>query len=298
VDDLGRVLERLQETLGPLEGGARPLLGGITNRNFRARFDGIEYVVRLPGKDTSLLGIDRRSERIASGVAARLGIGPPLAAAVGDCLVTRFIAGRALCGREPAERAEEIALALRSFHDSGVLLPARFAVDEVLENYSAIVREGGGELPAAYAEAAAAAVRIVEALPPVGVRPCHDDLLAANILRAEDDGRLMIVDWEYAGMGDPRFDLGNLSVNNDFEDVDDERLLAAYYGTPVSDASRAGLKLMRVASDAREAAWGVVQTVLSALEFDFDGYAREHFERLQSTLAGPDFGEWLAAAGG
>ena len=35
----------------------------------------------------------------------------------------------------------------------------------------------------------------------------------------------MIVDWEYAGMGDPWFDLGNLSVNNDFDEADDERLL-------------------------------------------------------------------------
>ena len=38
---------------------------------------------------------------------------------------------------------------------------------------------------------------------------------------------------------------------------------------------------MRVLSDAREAAWGVVQASVSELDFDFDGYAGEHFERLR-----------------
>src|SRR3974377_325701 len=113
--ELSRVLARLQAPLGPLEGEALPLEGGITNRNYRVRFDGADYVVRLPGKDTALLGIDRRSERIASEAAAGLGIAPPAAAALGDCLVTRFIDCRPLREREPARCAEEIARALRAF---------------------------------------------------------------------------------------------------------------------------------------------------------------------------------------
>ena len=50
---------------------------------------------------------------------------------------------------------------------------------------------------------------------------------------------MLIVDWEYAGMGHPCFDLGNLSVNNDFDEAADERLLRAYYGEPPTDAARA-----------------------------------------------------------
>ena len=60
--------------------------------------------------------------------------------------------------------------------------------------------------------------------------PCHNDLLTANLLH--DGERLRIVDWEYAGMGDRYFDLANLSINNGFEEADDERLLAAYFGSP------------------------------------------------------------------
>ena len=84
----------------------------------------------------------------------------------------------------------------------------------------------------------------------------------------------MIVDWEYAGMGDPRFDLGNLSINNDFDEAMNERLLSAYHGEPPVRRRRAALKLMRVLSDAREAAWGVVQGAVSELDFDFERLRR------------------------
>ena len=46
---------------------------------------------------------------------------------------------------------------------------------------------------------------------------------------------------------------------------------------------------MRFMSDFREAMWGVVQSVVSELDFDFDAYAAEHFERLQRTAAEPGF---------
>ena len=295
--DLEDVLERLQARVGPLEGEPSPLSGGITNRNFRVRLGGADYVVRLPGERSSLLGIDRTAERLASEAAARLGIGPAVLDGEDGCLVTAFIEGGPVAGREPAERAEELAGALRAFHRCGVRLPVDFTVGTLLEQYAATVSARGGELPRAYAFASSVAARIDAAVGSVERCPCHDDLLAANIIRAADEGRLMIVDWEYAGMGDPRFDLGNLAVNNDFDDADERRLLTAYHGAEPGDAQRAELKLMRVLSDAREAAWGVVQGVLSELEFDFDGYAGEHFERLRSAVAGPDFEEWLAAAG-
>ena len=76
----------------------------------------------------------------------------------------------------------------------------------------------------------------------------------------------------------------------------DERLLAAYQGRPPSDAARAALMLMRVLSDAREGAWAVVQGRVSALDFDFEGYGREHFERLQDAVEHEGFPRWLSSA--
>jgi thiamine kinase-like enzyme len=300
---LEEIVARLEPSLGALAGEPVPLSGGITNHNFRVTLGGDDYVVRVHGRDTELLGIDRGAERLASGLAAGMGIAPELIEALDDCLVTRFVACDAVGPREVAERVDELARALRAFHESTATLPARFWVPDLLDEYAARVRERGVRLPAAYGRAAAVAARIAAVLPLRDPRPCHNDLLAGNIIRARGndgeghEGQLLIVDWEYAGMGHPCFDLGNLSVNNDFDEADDERLLRAYHGEPPSDARRAALALMRIVSDAREAAWGVVQAEVSEVDFDFDRYARTHFERLDAAVEQPQLQEWLAAAG-
>ena len=297
VVELNDILQRLEATLGPLAGAPVPLQGGITNRNYRVRLGGQEYVVRLPGRRTELLGIDRGAERLACEAAAALGLAPPVAATPAEGLVTHFIQHHPLDSHQIADRVEELARSLRRFHDSHTVLPVGFSVPEVLERYGRIVLERAGTLPAPYGEARALCGRITAALPVQRQCPCHDDLLAANIICANEDGRMLIVDWEYAGMGSPFFDLGNLSVNNDFDDATEQRMLRAYLGGEPTAAQTAQLKLMRVLSDAREAAWGVVQGELSELEFDFSAYAADHFERLREAAAQPSFARWLAQAG-
>jgi thiamine kinase-like enzyme len=313
---LEEILARLQSTLGELAGEPQPLSGGITNHNFRVTLGGEDYVVRLHGRDTDLLGIDREAELIACGLAAELGIAPELVASFDDCLVTRFVACDPVVPHEVAAHVTQIARALRSFHDSPAKLPARFWVPELLEDYSEQVRVRGVRLPADYARAAAVASRIAAALPLRDPRPCHNDLLSTNIIRAHATGergdtnddhnagapaqgggrRVLIVDWEYAGMGHRYFDLGNLSVNNDFDEAADEQLLRAYHGRMATDSERAALALMRILSDAREAAWGVLQAEISELDFDFARYARVHFDRLNAAAEQPRVREWLTAA--
>jgi hypothetical protein len=51
---------------------------------------------------------------------------------------------------------------------------------------------------------------------------------------------------------------------------------------------------MRFMSDFREAMWGVVQATVSELDFDFAGYADDHFARLERTAAEPGFQVALA----
>jgi thiamine kinase-like enzyme len=296
VGELDDIVAQLEPVLGALEGDPQPLEGGITNRNFRARFGGSDYMIRRHGKDTSLLGIDRAAERMASEAAARLEIAPEVVAALPDGLVARFVSCSQASAPEIAGRVAEIALALRRFHDSGLQLPVRFWVPDLLSDYARIAAARGVALPRAYATAIAVGSRIAAAMPLGGGRPCHDDLLPGNIIRAHDGGRIMIVDWEYAGMGHPYFDLGNLSVNNGFDETTDDSLLRAYHDSAPSDVQRARLKLMRMLSDAREGAWAVVQSGISELDFDFEAYGEEHFGRLLAAAGDPAFEEWLAAA--
>ena len=283
---LAEIVERLAQRLGPATASPEPLDGGITNRNFRVRFGDRDYVVRLPGKDTALLGIDREAERRANRSAAALGIAPPVAAADEDCLVTEYLGGAPADARRVVEA---LAGALRAFHDSATELPVRFWVPDLLDDYAEIVRDRGGTLPEDYANARALSGRIAAALPLADPVPCHNDLLPGNLLQTGD--RVVLVDWEYAGMGHRLFDLGNLAVNNDFGEDAERRLLSAYFGEPPGVQRTAALKLMRLMSDAREAAWGAVQGVVSDLDFDFVAYAGKHFDRL--TQVAPDLDGWL-----
>ena len=90
-------------------------------------------------------------------------------------------------------------------------------------------------------------------------------------------------------MGDPAFDLANFAVNNGLDADGDRELLEAY---GAADAARH--MLLRYMSDFREAMWGVVQQALSELDFDFAGYADEHFARLEQAAAEPRFRRALA----
>jgi thiamine kinase-like enzyme len=292
--DVSGILERLESSLGAREGEPIPLEGGITNRNFRIKLGGRDLFLRLPGKDTGLLGIDRTAERLAAARAAELGVGPDLVYADEDCSVAAYAPAGVLDGERLRADPAPVARALRTFHDSGLELPATFWVPSLLDDYATLVRRHGGEPAPAFENARRLVTRIARVLPLDAPVPCHDDLLPGNLM-AGGDG-ILLVDWEYAGMGHRMFDLGNLAVNNDFDDAAEERLLRGYFGGPAPVGRRAALKLMRIVSDAREAAWGVVQSLISELDFDFGGYAAEHFERLEREASHPDLEGWLDAA--
>lgn len=296
VEELSAILSGLEAELGEVTAGPTPLEGGITNRNFKVRFGKRDCVVRLPGKDTRLLGIDRRAERLANQAAAELGLAPAMLAAKDEVLVTEYVAGQPLAAADLRAAPEAVALALRGFHDAGVGLPVRFWVPELLASYASVVRERGGRVPAAYRRAEEIAQRIAEVVPLRKTVACHNDLLPANVLEVESAHEVILVDWEYAGMGHRFFDLGNLAVNAEFGEGEELRLLNTYLGREPSPQHLGMLRLMRVMSDAREAAWGVIQGAISELEFDFRGYAEKHFERLERAVGNSRFVDWLNAA--
>jgi hypothetical protein len=72
-------------------------------------------------------------------------------------------------------------------------------------------------------------------------------------------------------------------------------LLQAYFGK-ASPARLARLRLMRIASDMREAMWGLLQSGISALDFDFRAYADRHFRRAAEGIGDPHWNEWLKEA--
>ena len=151
-------------------------------------------------------------------------------------------------------------------------------------------------MPEAFDEAHERAAEIEAALsgPEHAPVPCHNDLLAGNFLRGSE--RIWIVDWEYAGMGDRYFDLANFAINNELSPAQHPDLLADYFAEEATPRRVSALRLMLFMSDFREAMWGVVQTVASDLDFDFEGYAATHFARMRETAANESFDGWLRDA--
>ena len=288
----------LEALLGPPETDPQPLGGGITNHNLRVRYGGREVVVRLAGKDTALLGIDRDCERKATTAAAAAGVGPEVVAFLRDpeCLVTAFIPGRTLARSDVGrpDMIAEVAVGLWDVH-GGPPIPNRFSAWDVVDLYAATAAARGARAPGTFGDLRECARRIQAALDPAHPEhapvACHNDLLPANFIH--DGERVRIVDWEYAGMGNRYFDLANLSVNNGLNEAGDEWLLECYWGEPCTRRRLASVRLMRIMSDFREAMWGVVQTAISDLDFDFAAYAEEHFERVRAGFADPRFPVWL-----
>ena len=298
-DALVAAMQRVPDLHG-LDLTLRPLSGGITNRNFlvSARGTADRWVIRLAGNDTHLLGISREVEHAATVAAAGVGVGPEVTAFIRPegYLVTRFIEGSPVSD-EAVHRPDtlvRVAESLRRVHD-GPAIPGLFIPYRIVEAYRALALARGVTIPPEYELAQAATRRIELALltNPVELRPCHNDLLNANFI---DDGtRIRIVDWEYAGMGDPFFDLGNFSINHELAPDEDAALLAAYEDEVRPDRL-ARLTLMRTVSDFREAMWGVLQQGISTLDVDFVAYAGEHFERLLSGATTPAFERALREA--
>ena len=293
------LMDRLTGLLGECSGEPEELGGGITNRNYRVRLGGADYVVRVTSPESSLLGIDRRGEHAAALAAAALEVGPQVAVFLEDagCLVTEFLPGLPLPPEELREpvRLAEVARTIRAVHD-GAPFPTTFDAFEIVESYARTAVARGAVLPPAFVRARRVAGAIEAALqgPEHAPVPCHNDLLNANFIL--DARGVRIVDWEYAGMGDRYFDLGNLSVNNGLRDEDDERLLAAYFDGPCTERRLACLRLMRIMSDFREAMWGVVQGTISTLAFDYAQYAARHFARLEESAADARYSTWLRQA--
>jgi thiamine kinase-like enzyme len=289
------IITRVPEWAGVDDLCVSSLGGGITNKNYRVDVGEESYVLRIAGANTELLGIDRKNEYIANLAAGNLGIAPQVFYYIEPegYLVTRFLKAKPLPPEELRQpgNLSKVAQLLRIIH-SMPEIPGQFNVFRIVEDYAQVARRYGVQFPENFdwllSKMYGAEAALQVKAPPL--RPCHNDLLNENFL--QDNGQIFILDWEYAGMGDIFFDLANLSVNHGFSDVEDNHLLAAYFGE-VTQPSWARLKIMKILSDFRESMWGLVQIGISDLDFDFPGYANKHFTRMTTNIKDPRWGEWL-----
>lgn len=276
--------------------GAVERLGGLTNRVFRMG----EYCIRLPGEGTEEY-IDRANEAIAAKEAARAGVSPEVIHAdpQSGIMITRFIEGTVTMSPQAfAGRSGSPARAGRAFaklHASGAVFPFRFELFSMIDEYLGVLSTKDVKLPDGYHEVVREAEGVRTALDahPADLAPCHCDPLCENFL---DTGEMMwIVDWEYSGMNDPLWDLGDLSVEGGFNKDQDAEMMEAYFGRAPSPAEEGRMVIYKAMCDLLWTLWGLIQVANDNPAEDFQAYADGRFARCKALMADASFARHVEA---
>src|SRR5882757_108415 len=179
------VLEAVPELHGATE--VEPLAGGLTNTNYKVTTPGGCYVIRISGKDTGLLAIDRENEAHNTRCAAETGVGAPFVAAVPehDALVLEFLDGEVLSSEKlpRGDRLAAVAEACRRLH-AGQRFLHDFDMFEIQRGYIRVVQERGFRGPDRYLEFEPQVLALEQAMTvrAEGTVPCNNDLLAENFI--------------------------------------------------------------------------------------------------------------------
>ncbi|MGD2129526.1 MAG: choline/ethanolamine kinase family protein [Lysobacterales bacterium] len=240
----GRVPEAVRRALGSIAGFARAtvvsrLSNGPTNQSWLIERDGARYVLRLDLPEARRLGLDRAAETNAQAIAATAGLTPGAThtdLSAGICL-RPFEPGRSWQRadlRHP-RRLERVAGLLRTLHHLPADVPD-FDPFAAMQRYAAQL---GTEQAR---ERVTRARPLVEQLrtEPAPRSLCHNDLVCENIVEGE---QLQLIDWEYAGMGDPLFDLAVVIQHHALEPEFSDHLLQSYFEGDVSPSARHRLEL-------------------------------------------------------
>ncbi|KGF69999.1 choline kinase [Hoeflea sp. BAL378] len=290
---------RLRASLADIPGlagysGPVERLGGLTNLVFRVG----DACVRLPGAGTEEY-INRTHEAEAAHAAARAGVSPEVIHANPEngIMATRFIEGARTMTPEgfradigAVRRAGE---AFRRLHSSGARFPFTFELFSMIDDYLRILSTKDVALPEGYHDVVAEAqtVRVALARNPAKLVACHCDPLCENFLDTGD--RIFIVDWEYSGMNDPMWDLGDLSVEAGFDAEQDRALMQAYCGGEPDASDQARMVIYKAMCDLLWTLWGLIQLANGNPADDFRAYADGRFARCRSLMATAQFSDSL-----
>ena len=278
--------------------------GGITNHNYLITVAGEpgvpgagRFVLRIPGDGTDAF-IDREREHRNHVAAAASGVTPPVLHLIqpGYCSVVPFIQGETLHPETIAghpERLEKIVEAIRTYHDKAVF-DNEVRVFDMIRDYARMARESDAPRPEQTDWMFSVGERIEKAMErdkPASVA-CHNDLLSENFILAPE-GKMWVIDWEYGGMTDPYFDLGDFCVEHPLSPDEEQFVLSAYCGG-MDEHRYARMMLHKLVADLWWSIWAMIQVRVSKIDFDFYEYGVARIARFCDNAAHADFEGWLA----
>lgn len=233
LEDIPVVKELMLKVLGTDDYADLSRMGGLTNHTYKVTLkNGKEYVVRLPGEGTEEV-IVRSDEKISTKLACDLGVDAQMLYFGDDgSKVTEYIKNAVTMSAESLknpERIKQVAKIFRKMHDCGVDTKVPFEVFQMAASYEKVIEDNNVSMYDDYNEIKATVMEIkAEIDNSIDIKkvPCHNDALCENWVLG--DGRMYLIDWEYAGMNDGMWDIADVSIEAGFDAEHDKMLLRAY----------------------------------------------------------------------
>lgn len=262
-------------------------MGGLTNRTYLVEIlENKKYVVRLPGEGTEEI-ISRKDEKISTKLACGIGIDAHLYYFDENTgvKISQYIENSQTMNSEKLRIKENIirvANTLKKLHSSNTDTGVPFDVIDMAETYERFIIENNGFFYDDYQIIREHINRIkLEYMPSVDKRPCHNDPLCENWI-LQDGEDMYLIDWEYAGMNDPIWDLADVSIEADYTDEMDELLLTTYFShEPTKDEWKA-FHINKVLIDYLWSLWGKTRAVFDGTAME--KYALDRYRRMKENM--------------
>ena len=254
-----------------------PIKGGITNQNFLVTDQSSKYFVRI-GDDIPEHLVFRSNEVQASIAASKIGICPELLFHDKSIQVFNYIDGKTFDSEDIKKNLDKITKLVKKVHikipDQLIGQSVIFWVFHVIKNYKNFLDENHSAYIKILPDLLSKASKLEKISSPFEIVFSHNDLLPANFI--QDQEKIWLIDWEYAGFNTPLFDLGGLASNNNFNENEEKILLESYFEKKLSSELLIKYKAIKCASLLRETMWSMVSEITSKIEFDYSSYTDDN----------------------
>lgn len=262
-----------------------PIKGGITNKNFLV-IDGSEkFFVRI-GDDIPQHLVFRSNEVQASKAASKIGICPKLLFYNKSIQVFNYIDGKTFNSEDIKNNLYNITKLIKSVHtkipDQLIGQSVIFWVFHVIKNYKNYLDNHKSSYIKILPDLLKKAQTLENISSPFEIVFSHNDLLPANFIQNQE--KVWLIDWEYAGFNTPLFDLGGLASNNNFSENEEKYLLENYFEKKLSSELLVKYKAIKCASLLRETMWSMVSEITSNIEFDYKSYSADNLSKFNKAF--------------
>lgn len=262
-------------------------MGGLTNRTYKVECDDSRIItVRIPGEGTEEL-ICREDERKSTELACKIGIDSKLLYFGEDgTKIMHYINDAETMSASKLredEKIQMIADIFRILHNCNEDTGVSFEVFDMATSYENIIEQYSIEMYEDYNYVKESVMKIkslVDNQEVIKKVPCHNDSLCENWVYGE--GRMFLIDWEYAGMNDAMWDLADVSIEANYSDENDMNLLRKYFENEPTKYQMQRFIANKLYLDYLWTLWGKTRVPFSGEEMEV--YALERYERLKNNL--------------